>query len=81
MSFSRATIIEALGSLERWNTNEFNPYLLRFSLEDLIPESLGTKPTRINGLIQYFISNPHQNGPGGSNIILETIEFILKKTS
>lgn len=81
MSFSRATIIEALRSLEGWTTNEFDRYLLRFSLEDVIPASMGSKPTRINRLIEYFISNPHQNGPGGSNIILETIEFILKKHS
>ena len=81
MSFSRSTIIEALGYLEGWSTNEFDRYLLRFSLEDVTPASMGSKPTRINGLIAYFISNPQQNGPGGSNIIMETIEFIFKKHS
>lgn len=79
MNFSRLTIVESLRLLDAWNTtNPFQQYLFLFRLEDIAPASLGSKPTRINALIAHFIGNPGLKGPAGSNIVLETIEYLLK---
>jgi hypothetical protein len=79
MNFSRNTVVEALELFEGWTTNEFERYLFRFELENIAPASLGSKPTRINALIRYFLENPILIGPRGANIILETIEFLLER--
>jgi hypothetical protein len=81
MSFSRATILEALTIFEDWTVNNFERYLIKFNLEKIAPSSLGSKPTRINALISHFIANPDLLGPSGSNIVYETIEHILSKSS
>jgi hypothetical protein len=80
MHFSRNTIIEALELFEQegWSTNQFERYLVRFKLEEIIPASLGSKPSRITALISHFVANPSLLGPSGANVVLETIEFILK---
>src|SRR5882672_5576641 len=80
MHFSRNTIVEALElfELEGWSTNRFERYLLRFKLEEIVPASLGSKPTRITALISHFVAYPSLLGPDGANVVLETIEYILK---
>ena len=82
MDFSRPTITDALELFEGnwWSVNRFNMYLIRFGLDEVVPETLGTKPTRIAKLASHFIKNPDLKGPDGSNAVLETIEFILKRT-
>jgi hypothetical protein len=77
MNFSRNTIIETCALFDGWTTNEFQRFLLRFALEQKAPASLGSKPTRINALATHLLENPSLVGPGGANIILEIIEFIL----
>lgn len=80
MNFSRNTIVEALQLFEGsyWTTARFERYLFKFGLEKVAPPSSGSKPGRINVLISHFIEGSSQAGPGGGNIVLETIELILK---
>lgn len=77
MSFSRNSIVESLILFEGWTTNEFERFLVRFSLEKVAPSSLGSKPTRINALINYLINNPTLSGPVGANLALEIIEHVI----
>ena len=77
MSFSRNSIVVSLVLFEGWTANEFERFLFRFSLEMVAPASLGSKPTRINALIDYLIKNPNLAGPNGANLILEIIEHLL----
>jgi hypothetical protein len=77
MGFSRNSIVESLILFEGWTTNEFERFLYRFSLEKVAPSSFGSKPTRINALIEYLIENPNLSGPGGAGLELEIIEHIL----
>lgn len=78
--FSRNTIVEALQLFEEWTTAKFERYLFRFGLESVAPTDLGFKPARINAVISHFLENPSQAGPGGTNIVLETIEFFVRSS-
>ena len=79
MNFSRQTIIEGLTYFEGWSTNEYDRLLLKYSLEDIAPEKLGSKPKRINILMKYLINNPTLLGVKGSNLTLEVFEEILEE--
>src|SRR2546425_339298 len=78
MHFSRNTIVEALQLFEGYTTAQFERYLFKFHLETIASGSIGFKPARINAVIAHFLANPSLTGPNGTNIVLETIEFILK---
>ncbi len=78
MTFSRSSIVEALKLFDGWTTtNEFDRFLLLFSLETIAPAGLGSKPTRINALIRHLIANPSLTGPDGADLTLEIIEYLL----
>jgi hypothetical protein len=75
--FSRASIIEALSHLDTLTHAEIDRLLLRYSLEKVAPDSLGSKTARLNTLMEYLITHPHEKGPLGSNLAFELIEQII----
>lgn len=76
--FSRMTIIEVLNSLEKLSHAEIDRFLLKFGLEEVASQSLGSKTHRVNALIKYLIDNPNEKGPLGSNLTFEIIEAVIE---
>lgn len=85
MTFSRGTIFEAMVVLETTSDiskiehASLDRFLLKFSLEGVAPESIGSVKKRINALMKYFIDNPIQAGPQSSNLLFDVVEEILHK--
>ena len=79
--FSRITIIEAIGSLESLTHAELGRFLLKFGLDEVAPQDLGSKTSRLNALIKYLIDNPDKKGPFGANLTFEIIEDVLGSMS
>ena len=77
-SFSRNTIIIAIGPLECLTHAQIGSFLLKFGLERIAPKDLGSKKSRLNAVIQYLIENPDEKGPYGANLTFEIIEDVLR---
>ena len=77
--FSRITTIEAIGSLDYLTHAEIGRFLLKFELEEVASEKLGSKTSRLNSLIKYLIDNPDKKGPFGGNLIFELIEELIER--
>lgn len=77
--FSRQTIIETCSALEYLSHAELDRFLLKFGLEYAAPQSLGSKTSRANRLIRYFLDNPDLKGPKGADIVFEIVEEIIAK--
>jgi len=75
--FSRITIIEAISSLEYLAHAQIGRFLLKFGLEDVAPQELGAKVSRLNALIKHLIDNPDEKGPFGANLTFEIIEEVI----
>ena len=76
--FSRHTIIEAFSILdESYSHSDIDRFLLKFELEKIAPQSLGSKKDRVNALLGYLINHTEEPGPFGSNLIFEMIELIF----
>lgn len=75
--FSRVTIIEAIGSLGSLTHAELDRFLLKFGLEEVAPQELESKTSRLNALIKHLIDNPDEKGPFGANLTFEIIEDVL----
>jgi hypothetical protein len=75
--FSRATVIEACASLESLTHAQLDRFMLRFGLEEVAPQSSGSKTDRANELIKYLINNPEDIGPSGANLTFEIVEEIV----
>ena len=58
--FSRITIIETIELLESLTHAELDRFLLKFGLEQVAPQGLGSKTSRLNALIKYLIDNPDE---------------------
>jgi len=80
--FSRITIIETIELLESLTHAELDRFLLKFGLEQVAPQGLGSKTSRLNALIKYLIDNPDEKkGPFGANLTFEIIEDVLGSIS
>lgn len=77
--FSRITTIEAIGSLDYLTHAEIGRFLLKFGLEEVASEKLGSKTSRLNSLIKCLIDNPDKKGPFGGNMIFELIEELIER--
>jgi hypothetical protein len=77
--FSRITTIEAIGSLDYLTHAEIGRLLLKFGLEEVASENLGSKTSRLNALIKYLIDNPDKKGPFGGNLNFELIEELIER--
>lgn len=75
--FSRITTIEAISSLAYLTHAEIGRFLLKFGLEEIAPQKLGSKASRLNALIKYLIDNPDEKGPFGANLTFEIIEEVI----
>jgi len=76
--FSRITIIKTIESLESLTHAEIGRFLLKFGLEKVAPQKLGSKMSRVNAVIGYLIENHDEKGPFGANLTFEIIEDVLK---
>ena len=76
--FSRITIVEAISSLEHLTHAELDRFLLKFGLEEIAPQDIGSITSRLNALIKYLIDNPDEKGPDGANLTFEIIEDVLE---
>lgn len=79
--FSRITIFEAIRPLESLTQAELSSFLLKFELEQVAPQGLGSKTSRVNALTKYLIDNPDKKGPFGANLIFEIIEDVISPNS
>ena len=80
--FSRPTIVEAFSILdESYSHSDIDRFLLKFELEKIAPQSLGSKKDRVNALLGYLINHTEEPGPFGSNLIFEMIESIIEDIS
>jgi hypothetical protein len=75
--FSRNTIIELIRAFNFQFHALLQQLALQFSLEDVLgDEGISKKETR---LMEYLIHNPELNGPRGSSLVLELIEFLFER--
>jgi|AntRauTorcE11898_2_1112593.scaffolds.fasta_scaffold01072_12 hypothetical protein len=77
-NFTRETIIEAIARLEDKTHSKIDRFLLRYRLEDIMPENNLSKADKVNVLIKYLLKNPDKTGPNGSNLTYEIIEHIAE---
>jgi hypothetical protein len=77
--FSRSTIIEACATLESLTHAQIDRFLLRFGLENIAPQNVGSKVDRTNALIKHLIENPDSIGPSGANLTYEIIQNIVAR--
>jgi hypothetical protein len=75
--FSRKTLIETVNALNFQTHDEVERFGIEFDLESAISgSSIKQKETSI---VKYLISNPEEIGPNGSKLVIEIIEYSLKK--
>lgn len=77
-NFTRETIIEAIARLEDKTHSIIDRFLLRFRMEDIMPENNLSKADKVNVIIKYLLNNPDETGPNGSNLTYEIIEHIAE---
>lgn len=76
--FSRQTIIEAISKLENRTHSQIDRFLLRFELENIMPDENLSKADKANVIIRYLIENPGNVGPNGANLVYEILEHIVE---
>ncbi|MCK4240747.1 MAG: hypothetical protein KAX30_03930 [Candidatus Atribacteria bacterium] len=54
---------------------------MKFGLEKIAPQRLGSKASRLNALMKYLIDNPDEKGPSGANLTFEIIEEAIARRS
>ncbi|MDI9221523.1 hypothetical protein QMZ30_11480 [Pantoea sp. EA-12] len=75
--FSNRTIQEVVKSIQFRTNNEFDDFIIHFELsEDIGGGSIAKKET---SLVKYLKDNPGVKGPDNSDLVVEIIEYILKK--
>lgn len=72
--FSRITIIEAIGLLESLTLDKLDRFLLKYRLERIFHQELGSNTAKLNAVIKFLIYNPDKKGPFGANLTFEIIE-------
>jgi len=79
MPFSRGTLIHTLEILnQRIRTHaDFDIFLIRFGLENIAPSSLGGLQRRGAALLKHLVAHPQAQGPCGSNLAYEIVEYLL----
>jgi len=79
--FSRITIIEAIELLESLTQDKLDRFLLKYRLERIFHQELGSNTAKLNAVIKYLIYNPDEKGPFGANLTFEIIEDELSSIS
>lgn len=77
-NFTRETIIEAVARLEDRTHSMIDRFLLRFGLENIMPNQTLSKSDKVNEIIKHLIANPNNTGPNGAGLTYEVIEFIAQ---
>ena len=77
MPISSYTLIEVLEHLEGYRHDDITRILIRFGIEDVAPESSGTKSERIMRLTRFLLADPGRKGPFGSDLSLEIVEHLV----
>jgi len=79
VSFSRATILEAVSQLESRTHGEVERVALRFGLEEVLTEDLNYLREKANAIARYLIKNPEEKGPNGSSLTFEVIDHLVSE--
>ena len=76
--FSRTTIVEAVALFDNARHSDIDRLLLRFGLEEDIPDRNSYLRERANAIAAYLIEHPDEQGPNGSNLTFEIIEELAQ---